>query len=93
MKNITLTPEDQKLIDDHIQAGLYNSASEVVAEALRLLEVHEELEKIKFEALRRDIAAGLADLDRGDVVPAAEVFAELRKANRSVRRKATKRKR
>lgn len=93
MKNITLTPEDERLIDDHIKAGLYSSASEVVAEALRLLEVHEELEKIKFEALRRDIAAGIEDLDRGHVVPAEEVFEELKKANRYVRRKATRRKR
>jgi antitoxin ParD1/3/4 len=93
MKNIALTPEHEKLIDDQIRAGLYNSASEVVAEALRLLEVQGEFERIKYEALKRDIAAGIEQLDRGDVVSAEEVFAEPQRDNRAIRRKTSRRKR
>jgi hypothetical protein len=36
--NVSLTPELEKLVTRKVQSGLYQSASEVVREGLRLLE-------------------------------------------------------
>ncbi len=40
-------------------SGLYNSASEVVREALRLMEEQDQVRAVKLEQLRQDIHAGL----------------------------------
>jgi antitoxin ParD1/3/4 len=63
---IALTPQLEALIAEKIASGRYQSASEVIREALRLLEETERLEAIKLTALRRDIQAGL---DSGEPVP------------------------
>jgi len=47
---------------------MYSSASEVVREALRLLNAQEELRRQKFEDLRKEIQIGLDQLERGEVV-------------------------
>jgi antitoxin ParD1/3/4 len=42
-----------------VSSGRYNSASEVVREALRIMEARDELQSLKLEQLRRDIRDGL----------------------------------
>jgi len=44
---------------------MYNSVSEVVREALRLLEERDVVQGLKLEALRKDIADGIESLDGG----------------------------
>jgi antitoxin ParD1/3/4 len=61
--NISLTPKLEELVKAKVASGKYNSASEVVREALRLLEEQDELHRIKLEALKRDIMTGMADLE------------------------------
>jgi antitoxin ParD1/3/4 len=39
--NVSLTPELDKFVAGKVESGRYNSASEVVREALRLLEEHD----------------------------------------------------
>ena len=56
--NINLTPQLEKLVRQKVSSGRYNSASEVVREALRLMEVQDELRSLKLEQLRRDIHEG-----------------------------------
>jgi predicted transcriptional regulator len=41
----------------------------------------------QIERLRWDIAIGIKQADRGEVVPAEKVFADLRKTNKAIRRK------
>jgi antitoxin ParD1/3/4 len=41
--NVDLTPELKALVQGKIESGRYNSASEVVREALRLLEQRDEI--------------------------------------------------
>jgi antitoxin ParD1/3/4 len=43
--------------------------NEVVRDALRLLRERDELQAHRMDALRRDVAAGLKDLDAGKSVP------------------------
>jgi antitoxin ParD1/3/4 len=57
-----------------VASGRYNSKSEVIREGIRLVEEREKRLALLDEAL----AAGLADADAGRVIPAADVFAELR---------------
>lgn len=57
--NINLTPELEKLVRKKVDSGRYNSASEVVREALRLMERENELYALRLERLRQDIREGL----------------------------------
>jgi antitoxin ParD1/3/4 len=57
--NISLTPHLEEMIREKISSGSYNSASEVVREALRLLEQEDQLRALKMQRLREDIREGL----------------------------------
>jgi antitoxin ParD1/3/4 len=72
----TIPAEFATSVKDAIASGRYRSAEEIVTAALRLWQEREE----KLNALRDEINAGLADLERGDRYPADEVFREIREA-------------
>lgn len=57
--NVSLTPELEQFAQGLVDSGRYNSRSEVVRDALRLLEDQERLRKLKLEALREKIHEGL----------------------------------
>jgi antitoxin ParD1/3/4 len=57
-------------------------------EALRLLKEREELKQLRLSVLRKGIAIGSAQADRGEMVDGEKVFAEIRK--RSAERKRAK---
>jgi antitoxin ParD1/3/4 len=67
--NVSLGPELERLIQEKIDSGLYQSASEVVREALRLLRERDELRRARLESLRSLTAAGLDEADHGRVRP------------------------
>jgi antitoxin ParD1/3/4 len=67
--NVSLTPELEQLIHKKVETGLYLSASEVVREALRLLEERDKLQALRFEELRKEIQIGIDQADRGEVAP------------------------
>ena len=54
--NVSLTPELEQLVTEKVASGMYNSASEVVREALRLLKERDEIRQSRLEELRREIA-------------------------------------
>lgn len=62
---VSLTPRLDKFIKDRIKDGRYDSPSEVVRDALLLLEDHEYLRKKKLDRLRADVKKGLDDLRQG----------------------------
>lgn len=64
--NISLTPELAALIDGKVTSGMYPTASEVVREGLRLLHEQDEIRRIRLEELRREIAVGTEQLERGE---------------------------
>ena len=64
--NVSLAPELEKFIAKKIETGLYNSASEVVREALRLMAEKDALVEAKLEGLRAAIQEGL---DSGESKP------------------------
>ncbi|MFM1798459.1 MAG: hypothetical protein RLZZ117_737 [Cyanobacteriota bacterium] len=58
--NVNLSPQLEAMVQAKVASGLYTSASEVVREALRLMEQQDQLRAVKLEALRADIQDGLA---------------------------------
>jgi antitoxin ParD1/3/4 len=85
--NVHLTDELERLVQSKVQSGRYNSASEVVREALRLLEERDELRAIRKDELRKRIAEGIEAVKAGRVQDGDEVFdridAELDQLERS----------
>ena len=79
--NISLPAELEEVVDSRVRTGRYGSASEVVREALRLLEERDRLRDLRFLELQRDVAAGVAELDRGasTVLDVAKIKAAGRK--------------
>ena len=51
--NVSLTPSLERFVREKVDSGLYNSASEVVREALRLLVAHAEEETARQADARR----------------------------------------
>ncbi|MBK7750191.1 MAG: type II toxin-antitoxin system ParD family antitoxin [Candidatus Obscuribacter sp.] len=76
--NVSLTPELEKLINEKVESGLFNSASEVIRAGLRLLIEQDELKQIRFETLKADLRAGLDQEAKGDIVSGEETFKKLR---------------
>ena len=67
--NISLTPELEYYVKKKVKSGRYNSSSEVIREALRLLEENDALRKIRLQELRKEIALGIEQADNGETVP------------------------
>jgi antitoxin ParD1/3/4 len=75
--DVLLPPELEQFVATKIHSGHYNSASEVVCEAVQLLQEQDQLRQARLQELRRKITEGLEQLDRGESIPGDQVFAEL----------------
>jgi antitoxin ParD1/3/4 len=70
--NVNVTDAQEALVRRAVAEGGYASASEVVRYALRLFEVEYELRQGKLAAVRNAVDASMRDLQRGDVLTAAQ---------------------
>lgn len=74
-RNINLTPEQDAFIEEAVQSGEYQNASEAVRDALRVLQQRRREDALKLDLLRTQIEAGadaiargeFADVDDGDL--------------------------
>ena len=66
----TITPELEQIVQSLVATGDYRNEHEVLTEALELLR--------RRDVLRAEIQIGIEELDRGERIPAREVFDELR---------------
>ena len=64
--NISLTPTLEALVQSKVASGLYNNASEVIREALRMMEEHDRIKALRIELLKKELVMGLDSLDRGE---------------------------
>jgi antitoxin ParD1/3/4 len=69
--NVSLTPHLEEFIQQTVNSGRFQSASEVVRMALRLLEQQEREREARLAWLRGEIRKGL---DSGPVAPFTEGF-------------------
>jgi len=66
--NVSLTPELDRYVLSKVETGRYNSASEVMREALRLMQERDEIRDLQLVEARLKIRNGLAALEAGDFV-------------------------
>jgi antitoxin ParD1/3/4 len=89
--NISLTPELGMFLHSRVKSGRYQTTSEVVREALRLLERQEIQQEQDLRQLKAKLNRGAAQAEHGDLLDGETVFAELRDLIEE-RKRATKRK-
>jgi antitoxin ParD1/3/4 len=84
--NVSLTPELEKFVSAKVGSGRYNSASEVVREALRLLEEHDSARAVQLAEFNEELGRRLASLDRGESVDPAAARARLQRKSTALRK-------
>jgi antitoxin ParD1/3/4 len=85
--NVNLTPELETLVQNKVKTGRYNSASEVVREALRLFEQRDHIRELQLREIRKKIDQGWASLERGEGIDGAQFFKRLEQEERGLERK------
>ncbi|MGH7215258.1 MAG: type II toxin-antitoxin system ParD family antitoxin [Tepidisphaeraceae bacterium] len=75
--NISLTPQLEAFVKQRVDSGQYQSSSEVVREALRLMDERDRERRAALRAVKTKVASGLAQLRRGEGRDGDEVFREL----------------
>jgi antitoxin ParD1/3/4 len=91
--NISLTPELGAFLESRVKSGRYQTTSEVVREALRLLQHQEEEREVSLKQLKAKLQRGALQAQRGELLDADEVFEELRKLiaeRRPIKKKVTR---
>ncbi len=76
--NLSLTPELEELVERKVKTGRYQTASEVIREALRALEERDQVAALRLHELRKEIRKGL----KGKATPL-----EMGEIKREVRRR------
>ena len=65
--HISLTAELESRVKAKVESGLYNNASEVIREALRFMDTHEDwICQMKLARLREQLKVGVDQLDRDE---------------------------
>lgn len=88
--SISLTPELEQFIQSQIAGGKYASTEDVIIAGIKLLEERERIYKGRFEELKREIAIGVEQLERGEVIDGEIVFRQLEQKLQQRRQQAGK---
>ena len=84
--NVSLTPQLEEFVSAKVQTRRYNSASEVVREALRLLEEHDQARAAQMAEFNGEIGRRLAALDRSETGNPAEARVRLERKSEQRRK-------
>ena len=76
--NVSITPELDEFLQNRVSSGRYQTTSEVVREALRLLERQERERDEAFHGLTAKLERGAGQAERGELLDGDEIFDELR---------------
>jgi antitoxin ParD1/3/4 len=76
-RTLSLTPELEAFIDARVASGRYQSATDVLRAAVRLLEAEEQDQEAARAEVRQKIQVGLEQIRRGEVYDGESVFEEL----------------
>ena len=64
-RNINLTDHFDRFVERQVSSGRYSNASEIVRDALRLLEEQQQEREVKLKALRQAAKQGFDEIDQG----------------------------
>ena len=67
--NVMLSAELERFVSMKVESGAYPSASEVIRDGLRLLQLREERDDSEIADLRAAIAVGIEQADSGGLKP------------------------
>jgi len=84
--HISLTNELEAIVKSKVETGMYNNASEVIREALRFMEQHDDLvQQMKLDLLRSKLALGAQQAENGEFVEqsVSEIMDEVKGGNRT----------
>jgi antitoxin ParD1/3/4 len=65
-RNISLTAEQDAFVQEVVEAGDYQNASEAIRDALRVLQQRRREDSLRLKALRAQIKVGVDAIDSGD---------------------------
>jgi len=88
---VSLTPEQQRFIQQQVDSGRYRTPEDVLLEGLRRLEEMERFIEDNRDEIRRKIEEGAQSEERGDFVDGEEVFEEWRRLDADERRRTQER--
>lgn len=88
--NVHLTPELEQFVRNKMKSGGYNSASEVIREAIRLLEERDEIFTLRQDEIRKQIEEGWQSSKRGELVDGDEVLERIDAEIEALERSAPK---
>ena len=71
---IRLLPEHEAFVREKVESGEYDSADDVVTDALFCFQHIEQFRALRREELRGEIQVGLDEADRGELEEADEVL-------------------
>ncbi|MFK7910410.1 MAG: type II toxin-antitoxin system ParD family antitoxin [Akkermansiaceae bacterium] len=79
--NVSLTPQLEDHVKSKVASGLYNNASEVVRESLRLMLERDQAK----ERLKTEVANGFAQIEKGQTtrIESEEKFLNIARENRA----------
>jgi antitoxin ParD1/3/4 len=83
--NVSLTTELESFVTKKVDSGLYGSQSEVVREGLRLLIERDRMMEARLQDLRAEVAEGLEQARRGELIPGEEVRERIRRKSQERR--------
>lgn len=78
--------EIESFITTKVGSGLYGSQSEVVRDGLRLLMERDRMIEARLRDLRDEVAEGLEQTRRGELIPGEEVWERIRRKRRERRK-------
>ncbi len=74
---VTLAPELEQLIAEKINSGRYASVTELLRDALNLLDERDQAGAHQLDAVRTKLDLALADIEAGRVIPGEEIWERL----------------
>ena len=88
--NVSLGMQWEQFVNEKVESGRYQTASEVLRDGLRLLEQRERaLQRVSFstkEELEEKLEAGIKELDAGKAIPGQTAMKSLRERAAARRR-------
>ena len=66
--NVSLTKELDGYVNEKVQSGLYNSASEVIRDGLRLLKERDARREAELARLRAELDIGIEQIENGQYI-------------------------